>query len=145
MNEKQEIKKIESTTIAWKNEEVNPTVSKKKKKVKAKGKSDVKTIVKTEECESFFNFFKNYTAEIDKKKVETKTAGEEDDDEEREDDLYIEEEYDLGVFIKDELIPYSLEYYLDIVDEEEDDEEMESDEDDLEEDEAETGGKKKLF
>lgn len=140
------ISKIVSTKIEWANEEVNPTVAKKKKKVKSKGKGEVKTIVKLEECESFFNFFKDYSAEEQQKKLENK---EENESEEEEDtNIYIEEEYDLGIFIKDELIPYSLEYYLDIVDEE-GDEEMEEDEDDMDDGEddgeEEQKPKKKLF
>lgn len=139
------INKIVSTKIEWANEDVNPTVAKKKKKVKSKGKGEVKTIVKLEECESFFNFFKDYNAE-DLKNKEIKEDAE--SEEEEDTNMYIEEEYDLGIFIKDELIPYSLEYYLDIVDEE-GDEEMEEDEDDM--DDGEDDGedepkpKKKLF
>lgn len=138
------ISKIVSTKIEWANEEVNPTIAKKKKKVKSKGKSEVKTIVKLEECESFFNFFKDYNAEdIKNKEIKEDQESEEEEDQ----NMYIEEEYDLGIFIKDELIPYSLEYYLDIVDEE-GDEEMEEDEDDLddgEDDDEEAKPKKKLF
>lgn len=143
LDNKQNIKKIESTKIEWASEEVNPTITKKKKKVKAKGQSEVKTVIKVAETESFFNFFKNYVD--DEKKDETKP--EDDEDEEEDHNVYIEEEYDLGIFIKDELIPYSLEYYLDIVDEE-DDEEMEDDEDlddDEDDDEEEKPKKKALF
>lgn len=144
MDDKQNIKKIESTSIEWTSEEVNPTIAKKKKKVKQKGKSDVKTIIKVEECESFFNFFKNYNAE-DKGK-ETKKENNDDEDEEVDHNLYIEEEYDLGVFIKDELIPYSLEYYLDIVEDEEEDEGDEDEENDGgDEDDEDEKPKKKLF
>ena len=99
--------------------------------------------MKTEECESFFNFFKDYTAD-DKKKEDVQEEAEDDEEDEN---MYIDEEYDLGVFIKDELVPYSLEYYLDIVDEE-DDEEIEEDEnleDDEDPEEEDTKPKKKLF
>jgi nucleosome assembly protein 1-like 1 len=145
LDDKKNIKSINSSEITWNSEEVNPTVAKKKKKVKAKGKSEVKTITKTEECQSFFNFFKNYTA----KDLKDMNKNEDVEEDEMDDDMYIEEEYDLGVFIKDELIPYSLEYYLNIVDEEDDD--MEEDEDmedneDMEDDEdMEKPKKKKLF
>jgi len=147
LDEKQNIKKINSTKVEWANEEANPTIAKKKKKVKGKGKGEVKTIIKTEACESFFNFFKDFenkgldsTVKVDKEKDE------ENEEEEKDEDNYIEEEYDLGVFIKDELIPYSLEYYLDIVDEEsEDGGEDEMEEDAEEEVEEKKPGKKKLF
>jgi hypothetical protein len=52
----------------------------------------------------------------------------------------MEDEYNAGLFIKEELIPYAIEYYLDII---EDDEEFEDDEeDDFEEEEEENFGKK---
>jgi len=48
----------------------------------------------------------------------------------------IEEEYDLGLFIKEELIPYAIEYYLGIIkDDGEDGEDMDDFEDDEEEEE----------
>jgi len=66
------------------------------------------------------------------------------------DNEFIEEEFDLGVFIKDELIPYSLEYYLGIVDDEEEDEEGECEDEEEDEDEGKKDKKgkkepKKLF
>jgi nucleosome assembly protein 1-like 1 len=150
LDEKQNIKKIESSKINWASEEVNPTVAKKKKKLKNKSKpTEVKTVIKVEPVESFFNFFKDYTASEEKEGAERKKSkNEEEDDEDIDDNEFIEEEYELGVFIKDELIPYSLEYYLDLVDDEDldddfdDEEEDEEDEDDDEEDKK---PKKKLF
>jgi len=123
------INKIESTEITWKTEDLNPTIEKKKKKIKKKG--EVKTVTKVEEVQSFFGFFKSYDdTKKDKKKDEEK---EEDDDEEEEDeDQIIDDEYDLGLFIKDDFIPFALEYYLDINPEGEEDfedEEIESEED----------------
>lgn len=147
LDEKMTIKKIESSKIEWNSEELNPTVAKKKKKLKNKNKpNEVKTIVKVEEVPSFFNFFKDYTAiEGHSHKVHKKSDDE--DEEEIDENEFIDEEYELGIFFKDELIPYSLEYYLDIVDEDDDEEEEEDDEDeeDEDDDEGEKKPKKKLF
>jgi len=108
-NEKLTISRIVSSKIDWKSEDLNPTVEKKKKKIKKK--KEVKTVVKLEEVPSFFSFFKDYDVSTTKKDKE-----EEDDEEEEEDEMdIIEEEYDLGLFIKEELIPYAIEYYLGIV------------------------------
>jgi nucleosome assembly protein 1-like 1 len=104
------IQKIVSTEITWKSEELNPTVEKKTKKVKNKKTKDVKTVTKTEEVPSFFSFFKSY--DITGKKPEDR----DDEDEEDEEDEFsiIEEEYEVALFIKEELLPYSIEYYLDL-------------------------------
>jgi len=146
LDEKQTIKKIESSKIEWENEDVNPTVERKKKKLKNKSKpNEVKTIVKLEEVTSFFNFFKDYTApENPHHQSHNNHKKSEDDEEESDENEFIEDEYEIGVFIKDELIPYSLEYYLDLVDEEDDDDEEEED-DDEDDDEEDKKPKKKLF
>ena len=89
-------------------------------------------MTKVEEVPSFFNFFKEYdVAKINKDKKE-----EDDEEEEEEDELdIIEEEYDLGLFIKEELIPYAIEYYLGIIkDEGEDEGDFEDFEDEEDED-----------
>jgi len=44
----------------------------------------------------------------------------------------MEEEYDLGLFIKEELIPYAIEYYLGVIKDEGDDENYEDYEDEEE-------------
>jgi nucleosome assembly protein 1-like 1 len=66
-------------------------------------------------------------ANVDKNKED-----DEDEEDEVPEDEIIEEEYDLGLFIKEELIPYAIEYYLGVVkdDEGEDGEDYE-DEDEL--------------
>lgn len=149
LDDKQNIKKIESSKIEWTSEENNPTIAKKKKKLKSKNKpSEVKTVVKVEEVESFFNFFKDFSATDDcckdgQHQHRKKSKGEEDEDDMDEND-FIEEEYEKGIFIKDELIPYSLEYYLDLVDEEDIDDD-DFDEEDEEEDEEDSKPRKKLF
>jgi nucleosome assembly protein 1-like 1 len=107
-SDKQTITKIVSTKINWKSEEVNPTVEKKTKKIKNKKKGDTKTVTKYEEVDSFFHFFKDYD-------INNKKEQDDDEDEEGEDmneEEIIEEEHDLGLFIKEELIPYAIEYYL---------------------------------
>jgi len=148
LDEKLTIKKIESSKIEWNSEELNPTVAKKKKKLKNKNKpSEVKTIVKVEEVPSFFNFFKDYTAPENHTSHHVHKKSDDDCEEDIDENEFIDEEYELGIFFKDELIPYSLEYYLDLVDEEDDEEEEEDDDDEEDEDdeEAEKKPKKKLF
>jgi nucleosome assembly protein 1-like 1 len=130
--EKQSVSKINSTKIEWKGDDNNPTIEKKKKKIKNKKKNETKTVTKYEEVESFFNFFKEYDiANVDKKKEDD--ADEDEEDEVPEDEI-IEEEYDLGLFIKEELIPYAIEYYLGVIKDEDDgcdEEDFEDDEDAL--------------
>ena len=116
LDEKKNIKRIESTQITWNSEEVNPTVEQKKKEIKEKEKSEV--------CESFFNFFKNYTAK-DLKDMNVDEIMNE--DVEMDDDMYTEDEYALGVYIKDELITYALEYYLNIAGEDDEEDDYEDD------------------
>jgi len=139
--EKQSISKIESTKIDWKSEDLNPTIEKKKKKIKSKKKGgETKTVTKVEEVPSFFSFFKDYD-------INNLNKPDEDDEEEEEDEgEIIEEEYDLGLFIKEELIPYAIEYYLGIIKDEGDDfegEEFEDEEEEEEEPAPKKGGKKK--
>lgn len=149
LDDKQNIKKIESSKIEWTSEEVNPTVERKKKKLKSKNKSaEIKLVTKLEEVPSFFNFFKDYTAieNLSPQHQHHKKSEDAEDEEEVDENAFIDEEYEVGLFIKDELIPYSLEYYLDLVededsDEEEDDDDIEDDDDDEEEKKP----KKKLF
>jgi nucleosome assembly protein 1-like 1 len=121
------IEKIVSTEITWKSEEMNPTVEKKTKKIKNKKTKDVKTVTKTEEVPSFFSFFKSYD-------VSGKTKDKEEEDEDEEDEFeIISEEYEVALFVKEELIPYSIEYYLDM--NKNDMDEFDEDEEDEEDDE----------
>lgn len=141
-NQKQTISKIESTPIQWKSEESNPTISKKKKNIKNSKTKEVKTVVKNVEVESFFNFFKSISANNKSVSNKKDNTGEEDEEDYEEGDM-IEEQYELGVFVKDELIPYSLEYYLDLVDDEDLDDDEEDEMDDDEDDDEKP--KKSLF
>jgi len=123
------VNKIESTEIQWKTEDLNPTIEKKKKKVKKK--NEVKTITKVEEVTSFFNFFKNYEYDETKEKNEKKDEEKDEEEEEEDEQQIIDDEYDLGLFVKDDFIPFALEYFLDINpenDEDFEDEEIESEE-----------------
>jgi len=128
------VNKIESTVIQWKSDDQNPTIEKKKKKIKSKKKGEVKTVTKVEEIASFFNTFKSYEYDENKEKEKKKEEADEDEEEEEEDEQQIiDDEYDLGLFIKDDFIPFAMEYYLDINpegDEDFEDEEIESEEED---------------
>lgn len=79
-----------STEPQWKDESKDPSKRKKMKKVK-KGKS-IETHTISQNVESFFDLFKNEIKDEDKDETETEAK-----------------------FIKDDLIPNSLEYYLNII------------------------------
>jgi len=146
MKKKHTIEKITSTEIVWKSDEVNPTIEKKKKKIK-KGK-ETKIITKVTECDSFFNFFKNYDNQNSCKKTKEEEDNEEDEEHEHDDNI-LEDELELGNQIRDEIIPYSIEYYLGIAGGDEMDCDMEDEEEEEDEPEEEKkaplkGGKGKI-
>jgi len=95
-NETQELLKVESTIINWASEEKNPTKVLNKKVKKQKGKQS-KATSQWEEVESFFKIFKSMVLSE------------------------AEDEYDANVeeqeaeFIRDDFLPYSLNYYLNIM------------------------------
>ena len=133
VDEESEIKEIKCTEIDWKSDEKNPTIEIKKKKMKNKKTKEIKTVTKRENVASFFGTFKNMT-----KNEDDKNKNDDDDDEEDEDEeMTIDEQYDMGLQFKEEIIPYAIEYYLDIVDDEEslgnEDEEIEEEEEEEEE------------
>jgi len=120
-NDSQELIKIESATIAWVSDDVNPTkiLKKTQKKGKGKGKKtastpDTTTTQQYEDVESFFTIFKTDNLE----------------DPEAEADVSQEEEE--AEFIKEDLLPYALSYFLNImpVDEDLGDEDEEDEDDD---------------
>jgi nucleosome assembly protein 1-like 1 len=122
------IEKCEGTEISWKD---GKDVTKKKIKKKSKKKGQNKTITKTVEQESFFNFFK--TIEMpDEKELEGKGNDEKEGDEEEKDvGELMDADFDIGNEFKDQLIPLALEYYLEVIeDEEEGCESCEDDDDD---------------
>lgn len=86
-----------SSEIKWKGEAPNIKIVKKKIK---KGKT-TSTITKEKKVESFFNIFN--------KKEDEENDDEDEDDEKPEDDLSGEAE-----FVLNDLVPFSMEYYLDI-------------------------------
>jgi nucleosome assembly protein 1-like 1 len=137
-----DIKEIKSDEVQWKSDEVNPTIEIKQKKVKNKRTKQIKTVQKKEKVPSFFSSFKNFVKKDDKEKDEEK---DDDEDDEGGDEMTIEDEYDQALQFKEEIIPYAIEYYLGIADDE-DDLGGEEDEEDEEEEEEEKpkpkGGKK---
>jgi nucleosome assembly protein 1-like 1 len=126
LDEEFEIKTVTSTQIDWKDDDKNPTIEIKKKKLKNKKNGQIKIVNKKTEVPSFFSGFKNFEKK-DKKKIEQN----EDEEEAEEDEFDIEDEYDFGTLFKDEIIPFAIEYYLNVV---EDDNDEEEDEDFEEED-----------
>ena len=142
LDEDYDIKEIKSDEVQWKSDEVNPTIEVKQKKVKNKRTKQIKTVQKKEKVPSFFSSFKNFVKKDDKAKDEEK---DDEEDDEEPDELTIEDEYDQALQFKEEIIPYAIEYYLGIADDE-DDLGGEEDEEDEEEEEEEKpkpkGGKK---
>lgn len=108
------IEKCIGSTIQW-SPGCDPTKTKKKK---GKGKKKTTVLVK---AESFFNFFETVDTEKSEKPKNEK-ADEKADDDSAEDDEdrdpqaeQMEQDFDLGSTIRDELVPNALEYYLGIV------------------------------
>jgi len=106
----------------------------KKRRKKSKKERKTKIITKVIECESFFNFFKSY----DSKSKGKKTTEEEDDDEDEQanEGEILDEELELGNFLRDELVPYAVEYYLGLAGGDDFDGEMEEEEEDDEEEDV---------
>ena len=144
LDEDCDIKEIKSDEIQWKSEAMNTTIEIKQKKVKNKRTKQVKTITKKEKIPSFFSSFKHF----EKKEGENKEEKDEEDEDEEGEELTIDDEYDMALQYKEEIIPYAIEYYLGIADDGED--LPEEDEEDEEEEEPEEkpkykGGKKPDF
>jgi len=114
-NDSQELIKVESSTINWASVEVNPTkILKKTQKKGGKAKKGPKeTTTQYEDVESFFTIFRTDNLE----------------DPEAEADVSQEEEE--AEFIKEDLLPYALSYYLNImpVDDDVGDEDSEEEDD----------------
>ncbi|CAN0901284.1 Nucleosome assembly protein 1;2 [Linum grandiflorum] len=127
------------------------------KKKPKKGSKNGKTITKTEDCQSFFNFFNPPQVPEDDTELDEDTA------EELQNQM--EQDYDIGSTIRDKIIPHAVSWYTgeavqadddglelddddedddDDVDEDDDDEEDDDEEDDEDDDEDEEDeGKKK--
>ncbi|KAK4373089.1 hypothetical protein RND71_008473 [Anisodus tanguticus] len=106
------------------------------KKKPKKGSKNAKPITKTEQCESFFNFFSPPHVPED----------EEDIDEDAAEELQnlMEQDYDVGSTIRDKIIPHAVSWftgeaaeddYADLEDDEDEDDEENDEEDEDEEDE----------
>jgi len=125
-NDKDNVCLVIASEIEWKSEEVNPTIKKKKKKIK-KGKKQITTTI-IKKCESFFNFFKNFDAE-------KKNEGKNEDDEEEEEFVDEEDQIEMLMneveFFRNEFFDEQLEYYLNLIEFDEDEEFYEEDDEDL--------------
>jgi len=133
------LEKAIGTEIEWyPGKNVTQKILKKKPK---KGSKNTKPITKTEECESFFNFFSPPQVPDD----------DEDIDEEAADELQgqMEHDYDIGSTIRDKIIPHAVSWFtgeavqaedfddMEDGDEDDDDEDDDDEEDDEDEDEDE--------
>ncbi|KAI9191629.1 hypothetical protein LWI28_011121 [Acer negundo] len=107
------------------------------KKKPKKGSKNAKPITKTEDCESFFNFFNPPQVPDDDDDIDEDTA------EELQNQM--EQDYDIGSTIRDKIIPHAVSWFtgeaaqgdeLEIEDDDDDDEDIDEDEDeDIEDDE----------
>ncbi|KAJ6295778.1 hypothetical protein OIU78_023747 [Salix suchowensis] len=108
------------------------------KKKPKKGSKNAKPVTKTEDCESFFNFFSPPQVPEDDEDIDEDTA------EELQNQM--EQDYDIGSTIRDKIIPHAVSWFtgeavqgdelgLDDDDDGEDDDEDEDEEDEDEEDE----------
>ena len=92
-------------------------------------------------AQSFFNFFETVEKAADKE------GGDDDDDSDGDEgDMQLEDDLDLGTTIKDDLVPLALEYYLNVIPQEEadgSDDDMDSDGSEEEEKPAPKKGKGK--
>lgn len=128
-----DISEITCDVIDWKSDEMNPTIKIVEKTMKNKKTGKIKKVKKKEANPSFFSSFKNFK----KKETENKKKDEEEDESEEDEEADINDEYDLAMELKDEIIPYAIEYYLGIADAGGDEDEEEEDEDDMDEEEEE--------
>merc|ERR1740128_1303156 len=118
-----EIHKCKGTVIDWKKGK-NITVKTIKKKQKHKSKRSVRTVTKTVQNDSFFNFFNPPTVSDDPE-VEV-------DDDTR---ALLTADFEIGHYIRESIIPRAVLYFTgEALSEDSDFEEEESDEDDDDED-----------
>jgi nucleosome assembly protein 1-like 1 len=127
MEDEEKVKQINCTTVKWR-PDMNLLEKQKPKKKNKKGKKKAKQEQEDEPAESFFIFFTQ---------KEPTSGNADEDDLDTDDEIKLdalEEDHDIGVELKSELIPNALEYYLNINEEEmieeaegEDDEEAQLD------------------
>jgi len=125
-----EIVKAKGCTIDWKSGK-NPGVKiiQKKQKPKGKGKGVAKMVTKEEKRDTFFTFFTPPDVSLDEKK-------DHDDDEVGEAVALLNEDFDIGLNIKEKLITKAVLYFTgeaEDIDIDEDFDDMDSDDDDEEE------------
>ena len=113
MKNKGILDKTVSTELKWKDNASNPTLKKQKKKRKGK-----KVTVEVK-ADSFFNIFD----EIDSSKQETKKPSDEDEEDDAEEEMQMKLQTDLDNAdqIRDDLVPLALEYYLGVIEKEDQD------------------------
>ncbi|KAK4760787.1 hypothetical protein SAY87_005680 [Trapa incisa] len=109
------------------------------KKKPKKGSKNAKPITKTEDCDSFFNFFSPPEVPEDDEDIDEDTAEELQN--------LMEQDYDIGSTIRDKIIPHAVSWYTgeaidvdelgDLDEDEDDDEEGEDDEEEDEDDDEE--------
>ncbi|KAG9141470.1 hypothetical protein Leryth_001910, partial [Lithospermum erythrorhizon] len=99
------------------------------KKKPKKGSKNAKPIMRTETCDSFFNFFKPPEVPEDEDDIDEGTA----------EDLQnqMEQDYDIGTTIRDKIIPHAVSWFTGEAAQGEDFEDIEDDDDDDDEDEDE--------
>lgn len=122
------LEKAVGTEIEW-NSGKNLTQKVMKKKAK-KGSKNTKPVTKTENCDSFFNFFNPPQVPEDDQDIDQEMV-------EQLQDL-LEQDYDVGSTIRDKIIPHAVSWFtgeaLQGEDFEDDDEEGDDDDDDDEDD-----------
>lgn len=111
INDDDEITKTEGSTVHWK-EGKNLTVKTIKKTQKNKKTNAKRVVTKEVQDESFFNFFKDEDVKVEK---------EDDEDGEDEGDMKLQIDQDIGRTLVEEIIPYSVEYFLGVKQGEDDD------------------------
>lgn len=117
--------KCESCKIEFKGKDIRFKQIKKKQKNKKTGQQRV--VTKTVENKSFFNFFRDVEAE----EINELEANEE----QLKNREKLDDDFEVGGVLVDEVLPYSLEYFLGIEHEgDEDDEDIEDGDDDDEDD-----------
>ncbi|KAK7291834.1 hypothetical protein RIF29_07290 [Crotalaria pallida] len=138
------LEKAIGTEIQWHpGKSLTQKVLKKKPK---KGSKNAKPIIKTENCESFFNFFKPPEVPEDEEDIDEDVADELQDQ--------MEQDYDIGSTIRDKIIPHAVSWFTgeaiegeefgDLEDDDEgDDDEEEDDDEEYDDDDDEDGEESK--
>lgn len=116
-----ELIKCKGCTIDWK-KGANVTVKTVKKKQKHKSKGSVRTVLKTVQNDSFFNFFNPPAIPADEEAVDSET------------EALLNADFEIGHFLKDRVIPRAVLYFTgealtDFEDDEEEEDEGEDEED----------------